>query len=519
MKNWQIIIPMSGFGERFRRSGYNLPKPLIEINGRPLISYVLDLFPGEKDVHFVCNEDHLNNPNYHMKEILVQYCPTGHIHSIKPHKNGPVYAVSKIFDFIDDSRPCAVNYCDFTGILNWSKFKEFAKETKAKGIVICYKGFHPHMLDCVKFAYCKTNTNSDKVLAIQEKSPYTDKPMEEWASCGTYCYDSGRTLKYAFENTLSSEDLRFNGEYYVSLSYRPLLERGDDIRVFPIDYFCQWGTPEDLHTFLYQYRVSKNSLTVQPRRKIPGTTLIPMAGLGSRFAKEGYATVKPLIKIGDEEMVLKAWDDLPKTDRSVFVLRKDMQDYQSVVATICNHCENSEIVYLNRISEGQACTCMAAFDKLISNQPVTVGACDNGYRYNVDKLISLVNENDVVVWSKRGVTGAIKNPKQYGWINEKNGNVVSVSVKKELSNPMNDPIITGAFTFKNPDIMKDCINRMIERKGLINGEYYVDECINDAVSLGYKVGMFEVDDYICWGTPNDLKVWQYWVEFITKRQR
>ena len=55
----QIVIPMSGFGERFRRAGYTLPKPLIPVDGKPMIAHVLDLFPGSEDVIFICNEDHL----------------------------------------------------------------------------------------------------------------------------------------------------------------------------------------------------------------------------------------------------------------------------------------------------------------------------------------------------------------------------------------------------------------------------------------------------------------------------
>ena len=27
----KIVIPMSGFGERFKRAGYKVPKPLIEV--------------------------------------------------------------------------------------------------------------------------------------------------------------------------------------------------------------------------------------------------------------------------------------------------------------------------------------------------------------------------------------------------------------------------------------------------------------------------------------------------------
>ena len=40
----QIIIPMSGFGERFRSYGYEIPKPLIEVEGLSFINHVVNLF-------------------------------------------------------------------------------------------------------------------------------------------------------------------------------------------------------------------------------------------------------------------------------------------------------------------------------------------------------------------------------------------------------------------------------------------------------------------------------------------
>lgn len=51
----QIIIPMSGFGERFRRAGYAVHKPLIEVDNKPIIGHVIDLLPGETDFTFICN--------------------------------------------------------------------------------------------------------------------------------------------------------------------------------------------------------------------------------------------------------------------------------------------------------------------------------------------------------------------------------------------------------------------------------------------------------------------------------
>ena len=55
----QIIIPMSGVGQRFIRKGYQMPKPLINVEGKPIIHHVIDLFPGETNFKFICNKEHI----------------------------------------------------------------------------------------------------------------------------------------------------------------------------------------------------------------------------------------------------------------------------------------------------------------------------------------------------------------------------------------------------------------------------------------------------------------------------
>ena len=53
----QIIVPMSGFGERFRKANYAFPKPLIEIDRKPIIQHVIEMFPGEENFIFICTEE------------------------------------------------------------------------------------------------------------------------------------------------------------------------------------------------------------------------------------------------------------------------------------------------------------------------------------------------------------------------------------------------------------------------------------------------------------------------------
>lgn len=66
------------------------------------------------------------------------------------------------------------------------------------------------------------------------------------------------------------------------------------------------------------------------------------------------------------------------------------------------------------------------------------------------------------------------------------------------------------MTFKSKIVLQKSLQSLFERNGKINGEFYLDSLIDDAIKLGYGVKHFEVDSYISWGTPNDLRTFQYW---------
>ena len=53
MNKIQLIIPMSGIGKRFIDAGYEDPKPLIEVDGLPIIEHVINLFGKPDDVIFI----------------------------------------------------------------------------------------------------------------------------------------------------------------------------------------------------------------------------------------------------------------------------------------------------------------------------------------------------------------------------------------------------------------------------------------------------------------------------------
>lgn len=510
--HWQLVIPMSGFGERFRRAGYVVPKPLIPVDGKPIIKHVVNMYPGIEDVVFICNQEHLNNPEYQMEEILRAACPSGRIVGIAPHKLGPVYAVSQAFGMLRRDAPVIVNYCDFSCSWDWEGFRRFAVDADCDGAVMCYTGFHPHMLHSTNYAYVRVG-ECNRVIQIQEKQPFTQFPMREFASSGAYYFKNAGLMREAFEETLHRSDLLLNGEYYVSLAYRPLLEKDKDIRVFTLDTFCQWGTPEDLREYECHmcYKKAESAGRTPPEQE--GAVLIPLAGMGSRFAKEGYERPKPLVPVNGRPMVLKAWEALPRARENRFVLRRDMPGVEELVETLRKEVPSARITVLDGPTDGQARTCLLGLDGADMEAPLTIGACDNGLVYDPAVFSKLMAHPlvDFIIWTVRGYPGAVRHPEMYGWVDiGPDGWISRVSVKRPLAAPQTDPVITGAFTFKKAKDFIRSAERMIARNRMVNGEFYVDECINDALDLGLRGVVLDADAYLCWGTPDDLKTYQYW---------
>ena len=513
----QIIIPMSGFGERFRKAGYEIPKPLIEIDGKPIIAHVIDMFPGEKDFIFICNQEHLNNLSYQMQKILNEFCPTGRVIGIEPHKLGPVHAVLTIREMVNLNAPTIVNYCDFTCIWDWKHFNQFVKENRCQGVIPAYKGFHPHTLGSTNYAYMIES--GGWVGDIQEKKPYTNNRMQEYASSGTYYFESGKLMLEAFDSVIAANQ-NVNGEYYVSLAYKYLLNNNMRVAAYELQHFMQWGTPEDVSEYLgwsnafRQLIKNSNNNWIKPI----GSLVLPMAGLGQRFVQEGYSLTKPLIPVSGRPMVEQAAHDLPASMLQAFVLRRDMPGHDEIVTELTGLYPEAVIESIPRVTEGQACTALMGLDALERNNntapaPITVGACDNGALYDPIKLQHLINDPgvDVVVWGVRGHANAIRKPQMFGWIDATtDGAIRIISVKSPLSNPHQDAIVIGTFTFRNSQIFRLCLQKLIQRNGRVNNEFYIDSMINDAIELGFNCRLFEVDSYLSWGTPDDLRTFEYW---------
>ncbi|MDG0794538.1 hypothetical protein OMP38_29630 [Cohnella ginsengisoli] len=381
--------------------------------------------------------------------------PKGISSQSPPIKKGPVFAVSYAYNFIDDEEEIIVNYCDFSCYWDYPGFLEHTRGRQADGAVPAYKGFHPHMLGTTNYAFMRDD--NQWMLEIKEKEPFTDNRMNEYASMGTYYFKKGSYVKKYFPK-LVDLDINLGGEYYVSLIYNLLVQDGLRVSIFEIQHMLQWGTPADVAEYnewshYFSNIIKQNENYVSSHK---GYNLIPLAGAGSRFVKEGYTDPKPLIEVSGKPMVVQAASSLPSGAKNIFVCLEDHLERYPLEQHIRESYPDARILSLSHITEGQASTCVAGLEGEDLGLPVVIGACDNGMIYNHQLFVQYMSDDtiDAMAWTFRDHVSSINNPQMYGWIDvDAAGSVKRVSVKVPISdNPGRDHAVVGAFCFKKGTI-------------------------------------------------------------------
>lgn len=237
---------MSGEGRRFQEAGYEILKPLIKVDGKPIIQYIVELFDPADEIIFVVSKEHLADSRYELEKILKRIRPDAKIIAIEPKKLGPNYGILGAADFLDDE-PILVSYCDFNILWDYVDFQKKITEKKPASAAICYKGFHPHLLQPNLYAGVRVD-NDLNALEVQEKTSFTEDKMDTWQQAGLFYFASGKLLKDYCERAFR-EGWLLKGESYTSLLFTPMIEDGLASLVYPVEFFCQWGTPADLEEY------------------------------------------------------------------------------------------------------------------------------------------------------------------------------------------------------------------------------------------------------------------------------
>ena len=230
--------------------------------------------------------------------------------------------------------------------------------------------------------------------------------------------------------------------------------------------------------------------------------VIPMAGLGSRFANAGYKAPKPLIDVAGKPMIVRVIENLRQPGvKFILLARKEhIESSRELVAQIEGEF-NAIFVSIDRLTEGTACTVLYARSYLNPGEEVVIA--------NSDQIIDDCFGRYLTDARSRDLDGSILtfrdielSPKwSFAKVDSK-GFVTEVQEKK----PISEFATVGVYYFRRADVLIDGIIQMIIENDRVNNEFYTCPVYNYLIRQGKKVGIYNIDQSQMHGigTPEDL---------------
>jgi HAD superfamily hydrolase (TIGR01509 family) len=230
-----VLIPMAGAGSRFEQAGYTFPKPLIEVNGKPMIQLVVENLNLDANYIFVVQK--LHREKYNLDTLLRLIAPGCKIVETDGITEGAACTALLAKEYINNDQP--LFFANSDQFVDWdsNEFMYKMQETNVDGGIVTFKATHP------KWSFAKIDDNG-LVTEVAEKNPISDN-----ATVGYYYWKYGSDfVKYAEQ--MIERNIRVNNEFYVCPVFNQAIEDSKHIRTFDANGMWGLGTPEDLNFFL-----------------------------------------------------------------------------------------------------------------------------------------------------------------------------------------------------------------------------------------------------------------------------
>lgn len=230
-------MPMGGAGSRFKRNGYPVPKPLIEIEGKPFLYWAtmsILKYVSIVDLTFVVLQKHIDE--FSIDAVILEYFPEAIIKVLPEVLPGPVFTCLKGIEDIDDEYPIVFNDCDHMFLCS-DLNKKLNEGFKEAGLLITFESTAP------QFSYVRYNENGSIMGTIEKQV------VSNHAICGAYVFRNANIFREIAKEYTSN--CPYN-ECFVSGMYNVMCSNGLVISDSLLDYHVEFGTPEE-------YEIAKGS--------------------------------------------------------------------------------------------------------------------------------------------------------------------------------------------------------------------------------------------------------------------
>lgn len=234
-KKLNVLIPMAGSGKRFKNAGFTFPKPLIEVNNKPMIQLVVENLNIDANFIFIVQKEDFEK--YQIKYLLNLVAPNCKIVQVDGLTEGAASTTLLAMEYINNEDPLLIANSD--QFIKWSS-NEVLYAFQSEGVdggIITFNNMHP------KWSYVQLNQEG-YVVEVAEK-----KVISNLATVGIYYWKHGSEYVKCAEQMIK-KDIRTNNEFYVAPVFNEAIADGKKIRATSILEMWGLGTPEDLNYYI-----------------------------------------------------------------------------------------------------------------------------------------------------------------------------------------------------------------------------------------------------------------------------
>lgn len=236
-----IIVPMAGRGSRFLNAGYEIPKPLINIGGEPMIKLVVDNLRPKREHRFIFIVQKQHIEQYGLKLKLQSYARNVEIVAIDGITEGQICTVLCAEQFFDNEEAVMCANSDQYVDIDINDYLDTMESHNYDGMIMTMHSKNP------KWSYAKIN-EAGLVIETAEKKVISDQ-----ATVGIFNFKHGRDLVRSAKQMIA-DNIKVNGEFYTCPVYNYLVKEQKRIGIYSIgaeyDGMYGLGTPSDLEFFL-----------------------------------------------------------------------------------------------------------------------------------------------------------------------------------------------------------------------------------------------------------------------------
>jgi glucose-1-phosphate thymidylyltransferase len=223
----KVIIPLAGKGTRLRPHTHLVPKPMMKVAGKPVMSYVLD------ELKKLGNVEQVIYITGHLKEKVEEYARQEmNVDSVfieQKVQDGTAGAIALAKDYVD--QPVLIIFVDTIFDADLTK----VKTVDADGII-----WVKEVEDYQRFGVVVTDKDGNMTKIVEK--PKT--PISKRANIGLYYIRNWKLLFEGIDYVLKQP--KNQGEYFLTDAFQYMIDKGARIRVIDVEGWYDAGKIETM---------------------------------------------------------------------------------------------------------------------------------------------------------------------------------------------------------------------------------------------------------------------------------